>query len=224
MRLDEIAEIRMGYTFRSEIEVLNPLKNGSSVSEVLFAIQMRDIDEEGRIRPGSIVPVKRNQIAMRQLPLLDPGDIIFKSRGKALTVTLFDPEEIRTTIDYSDWNIDPGVHSVFILAAPLQYIRVTIPERVTPSFLLRYLKTDLCREEMERKAMGSTLPMVKIGSLKTMEIPVPSLEKQRMIVDLAELTDSEQNLLRSYAAIRKQYLNRIIAESLLSESHPEDQS
>lgn len=213
MKLLEIADVRTGYTFRSKVDYLKPLRKGARLNKVCFAVQMRDIDDKGQMQPASMVPITAAPADLRNPLLLTSGDIVFKSRGSAPAVTLFDEAEAREGIRLADWNIDPGTITVFLLASPLYRLRAR-PGKVTPSYLFRYMKSRMFIEMLERNMEGSTLPTISVGFLKGVEIPVPSLSVQDDIVRLCELAEEEQRLAAEFIDKRKIYVEELIAGSI----------
>lgn len=211
--LKGIAVIQTGYTFRAELAVLPPDPSDTKVSKVGFVVQMRDIDNNGRIKPESLVPVDLEYMNVRESAFLEVGDIVFKSRGVAHPVTFFDPDTVSGGIRFRDWNIDPAAAVRFILASPLYRIRVTNPG-VCPEYLFRLLQTARYRKELDRMAVGTFLPMVKLNDLAHLEVMVPPMEIQRDIARLSALAETEQKLLAEFSETRRRYIEAVIAEHI----------
>ena len=74
MKLSELADVRMGYPFRSRLEP-DPMGN-------VAVIQMKDIDEANQVRAeGAIRVALAGSKAHHHL--LRAGDLLFRSRGRS---------------------------------------------------------------------------------------------------------------------------------------------
>ncbi|WP_425447860.1 restriction endonuclease subunit S [Dethiothermospora halolimnae] len=56
-------------------------------------------------------------------------------------------------------------------------------EKLLPEYLTLYLKTKYAQQQINLKLTGTVQTIIKMDSIKNIDIPVPSLEKQREIVD-----------------------------------------
>ena len=73
-------------------------------------------------------------------------------------------------------------------------------------YLVELLYSDMLQNWFERSARGSTSKHINVEDIEGMEIPVPSIEEQRRIVEVLggfrEQIDSERNLLNSYERLK----------------------
>jgi hypothetical protein len=163
--LGQIAEIQLGYTFRSSLE---PSADGPT-----RVIQMRDlgddhlVDLESADRTATEVPASHQ--ARRD-------DIIFRSRGDRSTCAI-----VAT---------DPGCA---VVAAPLLRLRVT-DKRVLPAYLNWFINQPAAQAHFARHAEGSNVKMVSKTALQDLQVDVPSLERQQSIVTLAGLSGRQRTL------------------------------
>ncbi len=58
---------------------------------------------------------------------------------------------------------------------------------VIPEYLCTYLMSEICRKELVRNASGSVIPAIRPTAIKNIEIPILSLEKQKIIGDKIRL-------------------------------------
>jgi Restriction endonuclease S subunits len=64
------------------------------------------------------------------------------------------------------------------------------------------------------QARGTTQKMISKEALEMLQVDVPPLEKQKMIVTLAALAEEEQRIMKKLALKRKQYVSaKLIREA-----------
>ena len=53
---------------------------------------------------------------------------------------------------------------------------------IDPEFLVLYLNTHWASEQLEQKASGSTQRFIKLGDIKELKVPIPSMHIQEEII------------------------------------------
>lgn len=180
--LGDVADVRMGYPFRSRLEH-DPLGR-------VRAIQMRDIDDSSVLRLESAVKVTLP--GSKGHHQLQAGDLLFRSRGRSYTVA-------QVADDIGD----------AVLAAPMLMIRPRMA--VLPSYLHWYINLSQTQAVLGSMAAGTAVQMISKDALMSLELPVPGIEEQRRIVDLAALAQREQALMADIANRR-----RLLVEGVLT--------
>lgn len=180
MKLADLSDIRMGYPFRSRLE--HDPEGSVSV------IQMKDIDESSLIHTedATRVSLPRGK-AHHQVEV---GDLIFRSRGRSNTAAL----------------VSAPLGNV-VVAAPMLLIR---PYRVLPSYLHWFINLPATQEKLRALAEGTSVQMISAEALKDFDVPVPSPECQRRIVEIAGLVQQEQSLMEEIAHQRKRLIDGIL--------------
>ncbi len=181
MKLGQLADITMGYAFRSRLEA-TPDGN-------LSVIQMKDLTDDNCLDLAALTRIEYSKAKPRQFVRL--GDIIFRSRGQTHTAALVDQ--------------DPGPA---IVAAPL--LRIRTREGILPAYLAWFINRPATQARLTSRAEGTALRMISKQSLAELEVTLPPLECQRAIVELAELAAEEQQLMARLADKRKQYMDGIL--------------
>jgi hypothetical protein len=156
--LRDIAEVQMGYSFRSGVE---PAEQGPA-----GVIQMKDLGDDGTVALGALTRVSMDVAPNHQVLA---GDIILRSRGdRASSAIVAD---------------DPGRA---LVAAPLLRIRVT-DDRVQPTYLNWFINQPPAQAHLAKHAEGSRVKMISKRALDELEVAVPTLDRQAAIVGLATL-------------------------------------
>jgi hypothetical protein len=173
MNLGELAEVQMGYPFRSRLE--------HDPEGDVTVIQMKDIDDANLLHAEEAIRVALPKGKTHHL--LRAGDLLFRSRGRS--------NGAAQVLD----GISPAV-----LAAPMLLIR---PHKVLPAYLCWYINTPTTQAQLATQAEGTSVRMISAEALKSLEVPLPSLATQRSIVQAAALAEQEQTLLARIATLRQ---------------------
>lgn len=177
--LKNIADVQAGYSFRTRLE---SMETGS-----VAVIQMKDLTDSNQVRCDQLAKIDMN--APKGHHLVRPGDLIFRSRGLTSTSALL--------LD------DPGVA---VLAAPLLRIRITSGS-ILPEYLNWYISQPPAQSYFTSCAEGTSLKMISKLSLENLELFVPSLARQKLVIEMASLAAEEQRILKTLTEKRNQYIS-----------------
>jgi len=164
----------MGYPFRSRLEH-EPLGE-------ISVVQMKDIDEANLLHPDAFTRVSLPDAKSRHL--LQPGDLLFRSRGKSNGAAL----------------VRGGIGAA-VLAAPMLLIR---PHSIDPEYLCWFINTDSTQAQLTTMSEGTAVRMISAEALRRLAIPSPPLAVQKQIVQIAFLADQERTLMSEIAKRRQQ--------------------
>jgi len=184
-KLKEITSVQMGYSFRSRLE--------SSEGGGVAVIQMKDLLDDNTVGCDDLVRIDLD--AVKAHHLAQRGDLVFRSRGSLTTAAVLLE--------------DPGKA---VVAAPLLRIRVTKPDKVLPEYLNWYISQRDAQIFLTSRAKGTVQKMISKQAIEELEVTLPSLEKQKAIVELATLSAREQTLLHKLADKREQYISTILMQ------------
>jgi len=184
VKLFEVAEVRMGYSFRSRLE---PELNGD-----VSVIQMKDIDDSNLLHPEGLVRIRMPELKDRHL--VQDGDLMFKSRGASNTASLVGDNLGRT-----------------VLVAPMMQIRPDV-DKIDAGYLQWFINQPSTQATLAGQAAGTAVKMVSKAALEQLEIDVPSLETQRKIVEVGRLLSMEVKLMAEIVDRRKALIERILKQ------------
>jgi hypothetical protein len=184
MMLGAIADIQMGYAFRSRLE--HDPKGDVAV------VQMKDIDEANLLHTEDTVRIVLPKGKTHHL--LRPGDLLFRSRGRSNGAA----------------RVAEGVGAA-VLAAPMLLIR---PHAVIPEYLCWYINAPATQAQLASVAEGTSVQMISAEALKALEIPLPSPRIQERIVLAAALAGQEQSLLARIASLRQNLANHLLMKQV----------
>lgn len=185
IHLRDIAEIRMGYTFRGSLK--------ESTEGNTAIIQMKDASQEGVARLDQFARAQIDQFPEHYL--LRQGDLIFRSRGLINTTALITQALERT-----------------ICIAPLMFIRVTVPETILPGYLQWFINLSSTQEKLSAYARGATVRMIPAESMEGLEVILPPMERQSNIVSTIELNQQILALETKLAEKRQRYTEEALLQ------------
>lgn len=180
MNLGDLAEVQMGYPFRSRLE--HDPQGDVSV------IQMKDIDDTNLLHAENAIRVVLPKGKTHHL--LRAGDLLFRSRGRSNGAAL--------VLD----GIGPTV-----LSAPMLLIR---PHRALPTYLCWYINAPATQAQLGAQAEGTSVRMISAEALKALDVPLPSEDVQQRIVQAAALAAQEQFLLGQIASLRQRTTTHLL--------------
>lgn len=182
MRLGDLADIQLGYPFRSRLE--------HDPAGDVAVVQMKDIDDANQLHRETMVRVTLPKRGDHHH--LRAGDLLLRSRGRNNGVALV-PEGLPRAI----------------LSAPMVRIRPN-PSKALPAYLHWYLNTPAGQAQILAMAAGTSVQMVSVEEIKSLEVPLPSLKRQAAIADMAQLAQREQQLLSNIAGVRQRLITHIL--------------
>ena len=184
IKLKNIASVQMGYSFRSRLE---PEETGN-----IAVIQMKDLTEDNLVDQRTLSLIKLNDFKEHHKAELN--DLVFRSRGQTNTAALIDV------------NIGPSV-----VAAPLLRIRIE-KNSILPAYLCWFINQPSSQMFIQSKSNSSAMRMTGKSVLEDLEIVLPSIEIQKQIVTLEQLSSQEQHLMSILRNKKRQLMNKILIE------------
>lgn len=182
MNLGGLAEIQMGYPFRSRLEH-DPRGD-------VAVIQMKDIDDANLLHAHAAIRVALPQGKAHHL--LCAGDLLFRSRGRSNGAA----------------QVLEGIGAA-VLSAPMLLIR---PYGALPAYLCWYINAPATQALLGAMAEGTSVRMISAEALKALDVPLPSLAAQHHIVQVAALAEQEQSLHARIATLRQRLTTHLLMQ------------
>ncbi len=178
----DIAEVRMGYSFRSRLEV--------DAEGDVAVIQMKDIDDSNLLHPEGLARIQMPDLKDRHI--VQEGDLMFRSRGESNSTSLVG-----------------GSLGRAVLAAPMMLIRLKV-DAVEPAYLQWFINQPTTQAALASQAAGTAVKMIGKAALEQLEVAVPPLDDQRRIVEIGQLAAREAQLMRELMGRRKALIEGIL--------------
>ena len=183
--LEDISEIRAGYSFRGRIE---PALGGT-----YSVVQIKDLDEGAFFAPKDLV--RTNLTDVNSNHLLQPGNVLFAARGVRKQAVVVD-EVTQNTI----------FGSQFFVCEPKQGI--------DPVYLAWYMNQVPSQRYFEENAAGSNVRIVTKEALGRLPVVVPPFAKQKKIADIYRLSLRERQLAAQIQEKRDILIEAALLESI----------
>jgi len=185
IKIKALAMVQTGYTFRSRIEAVEDGR--------VSVIQMKDLLDDNTVDCNGLISIEMETV--KEHHLVRKGDLFFRSRGHISTAAIL--------LD------NPGNA---IVAAPLLRIRVKNQKEVLPEYLNWYFSQRDAQIFLTSRARGTVQKMISKQAIEQLEIAVPSIEKQKTIVEMASLVAREHVLLHLITQKRVQYISTLLMQ------------
>jgi restriction endonuclease S subunit len=156
-------------------------------------VRISDISQDGTWSNevfASIEPAER----IREEQFLKSGDVLFPNRGTRTTAIAYRLGETRALAGAQFFVLRPDV------------------SKVLPEYLAWFLRTEQAARHFEERRKGTYVQIIQRSDLAEMTIPLPPLEKQRKIVEVAALVVEERVLMERLAAMKAKLINGQLVE------------
>ncbi len=189
-KLYEVADIQTGLVLsRKEAD------HGASTSCEYRRFTLKSLSDNGQF-DGESFEVFFSSEELHGQVITQPGDIIIR--------TFVPPNPIVITREFS------GI----VVPSQLASIRVKDTNKVNPDFLRYYLSQESVWQRLAVGGTGTALRIIKVSELTKISIPIPSIEIQRDIVEITELTKRKKQLYEELS-VQEDKLAKAIIQRLI---------
>lgn len=181
-----------------------PIKDIANTQTGLFAkptgkgelvyLQSKHFDENGNLTTALYPELLAGNISERHL--LMAGDVLFAAKGTKNFAAV-----------YEDTNL-PAVASTSFFV-----LRIT-NNNVLPKFLAWFLNHTQTQAVLKGKAKGTSIPSITKSALEDLELAIPPIQKQEMVVRLSQLVLRETELRERILSQRKQLIEQQIINAI----------
>ena len=187
-----------------EISIINPenMKSGQYTE-----INYIDI---ASVKGGQILELQKltNDFPSRAKRIVKKGDILYSSVRPNLKGYVYISDDIQN-----------GVASTGFAD-----IRVKEPNTILSKYLYYIMTSDYISDDLISKAKGAQYPAVSFDDFETIKIPVPSLERQKEIVEYCEYNDTLIKQLEKEIENNKKQAQQFITGIVKAQVQTEEQS
>jgi len=184
LKISEIAKTIGGYTFRKSIE--------SDKSGNVFVLQANNINNGKNIENTDDF-IKTSFQGFRTATFLQKNDIVLVSRGTGFG-------SFRSVVFLSgDSNV--------IASSSLFIVRL-LNKNILPDYLTLYLNSSEGQNKLLKIASGSHFQAIPRKEFDNIDIPIPTLEKQKLMIDLNDNIKKQQDLVSRKYKIMENIINQ----------------
>lgn len=193
MKLENVAEISLGYSFRKGIE---KFRDGD---RNLLLVQARDLPADGFSINEEVDLVHVSLENMKESSFLLPEDILLSYRGSAQSKLKASVFQIRS-------------HTPTLASSSLCVIRLNT-KKLLPEYLTLYLNSSVGQKQLQSMATGATVRAVSLRELRDFDIPIPEKEKQQAVISLWKNIQSQNGILRRRIQLQEKLVDDFISLS-----------
>ncbi len=184
MKIKEFSDIRTGHAFRERL--LEQPEGNVSV------IQPKDIHTDGTVTFSAGKPLRAKVSSPKHLK---KNDLLVVNRGRFAAAVFNFPAE-------ANWIV---TSSILVLSVR--------DESVLPEYIALYINSNEGQRLFRQHLEYSTIPFISTNNMAGMEIPVPSLVRQKALIEFRKITRKYESLTN-----RKQKLYmRILSHELVDQ-------
>ncbi|HCS21264.1 MAG TPA: restriction endonuclease subunit S [Bacteroidetes bacterium] len=166
----------------------------SGNGEVVY-LQSKHFDENGHLL-GELHPDLLSE-GISQKHLLKDGDVLFAAKGTKNFAAVYE-----------------GHNPTAVASTSFFVIRLT-DTTILPEYLMWFLNHPTTQTILKNSARGTDIPSIRKSVLEDLEISIPSLAKQRLVIRLATLAKKEYELRLAILQQRKQFIEQQIINALI---------
>jgi len=192
-KLSEICDVQSGFTARTGLN--------QAIQGGVPTVQLRDLRGDADFDPAS-APTYALGLSVERYAAR-AGDLLFRSRGDRNTAVVVASESKASAV----------------AVLPLMVLRPH-QNAVDPRYLAWFINQPATQRYFDKQALGTSIQMIRKTDLDELEVELPDLPTQKLIVEIDALARREQVLLRQLADKKLQ----LTSSALLAQVRAENQS
>lgn len=194
MQLGDVAQIRTGLILSRK-----QAKMDFEIKSTYKLLSLNNIDEDGMFIDENF-QIFSSSDHLDEHYFTEKGDVIF-----------------RLSYPYTAVYIDQD-HSNLLIPSYFAIIKVN-KKQILPKFISWYLNTQSIKNELERAQAGTRILSTNQQTLKNLAIEVPTLSKQKALIEMYELHLREKQLYSKLIKEKEKYFQGFIQQILGGESN-----
>lgn len=191
LKLSELAATKSGLVLNRKKASLQ-----SNIKKNYNVVSLKSFKENGLYDHSHVESFIADDV-LKVDNLAKKGDILIRLREPNIAV-------------YIDNNYED-----LVISSLMAVIR-TNTEEILPQYLAFYLNSDFIRSQLLQDVTLGAIKMIKVSDIQNLEIVVPSIQKQRLLINTIDTFNKEEVLLESLIA-EKQKLKKSVFETVIKE-------
>ncbi len=163
-----------------------------SEGEIVY-LQARHFNEQGQLHAVLHPDVKKGDINERHL--LRPGDILFAAKGTKNFATRYES------------NNEPAVASTSFFVIRL---KDDLHQPILTGYLVWYINQPVSQKFLKGNAIGTSMASISKSVLEELEVSIPDLKTQEIILSIVKLRNREKQLRARLDILKEQQLQQIL--------------
>lgn len=184
-----------------ELKNITSIKTGISAKTVskgdIVYLKARHFDQNGKLRTKLQPDVYINNISKKHL--LNPGDIVFAAKGTKNIAAVYESKNQPTVASTSFFTIR---------------LNSDWTDKILPEFLAWYLNHPSAQKYLKGKAKGTAIVSIAKSTLEELQVPIPSLQVQKAVLEIHSLRNTEKQLKEKIEALREKQIQQQILNGI----------
>lgn len=164
-----------------------------SKGEIVY-LQAKHFDENGEISETLYPDLDADSKIEKHL--LKKGDVLFAAKG---------------TKNFAAWYENDSMPAV--ASTSFFVIRLQVPN-ILPGYLTWFLNHPNTQIFLKGKARGTSIASISKAVLQDLEISVPDIEKQKLILTIYQLRNKEKNIKQQIETLREQQIQQQLINAI----------
>lgn len=173
----------MGVTLRGR-DATRSVEDGSC-----RLVRISDVSQDGTWLSADFARIEPAE-RIRDDLFLRSGDVLFPNRGTRTTAIVFRAESFRAIAGAQFFVLRPNLAGVL------------------PEYLAWFLRTEGAARHFEGRRKGTYVQIIQRRDLEELELPLPPMDVQRKIADVAALAVEERVLSEQLAVLKARLVSR----------------
>lgn len=165
-----------------------------SKGEIVY-LQSKHFDENGEL--SDILYPDLNSDGKIDKHLLRKGDVLFAAKGTRNFAAIYENENISA------------------VASTSFFVIRLIKDYIIPGYLTWFLNHPNTQILLKGKARGTSIASISKSVLEELEIPVPDIKKQKLILTIYHLRNKEKNIKQQIETLREQQIQQQIINAII---------
>jgi len=182
INLSELADIKLGYSFR---EAIASEENGD-----IGVVTAKNINENA-IELNSVTKIQNRQFKSDHF--LSNGDIVINTRLNFKAGIYFCRNNNKT-----------------IVSSPLMVIKIKDKNSLLPEYLNIHLNSSAIQRQLNIMADTGVVPFIGLSQIKNLNIVIPSIERQRKIIQFDNLAKKEEEISNKIMILKNKIYSKVI--------------
>lgn len=165
----------------------------NAVGDIVY-LQSKHFDDQGKLSAALHPDLSINEISEKHL--LRSGDVLFAAKGTKNFAAVYEEHN------------QPAVASTSFFVIRL------FNSKVLPEYLAWFLNNPNTQALLKAQAMGTSIPSISKLVLEDLEIPVPTIEKQKSVIEISKLRWQEKNIYAKLESLRDKKIQTQIINAI----------
>lgn len=183
---------------KSKIQDIATLQTGLfakplAIGEVVY-LQSKHFDEQGNLSATLHPDLSMEDFSQKHL--LRAGDVLFAAKGTKNFAAVYE------------------AHNLPAVASTSFFVIRLFDSKVIPEYLAWFLNNQSTQVSLKAQAMGTSIPSISKVVLEELEIPVPTIEKQKSVVAISKLRWQEKSIHAKLVSLRDKKIQTQIINAI----------